>query len=438
MAVERTIRQSPGMDARLEVRASLERARRGTKELLAPLPDDTIAASGPAGRPSLARELAAIAYYEELWLVRRLADGRPARGRDIEMYERLRGMLAGGSEALPPEVARSYAEDVREQALRSLDRADLEGGSPLVRHGFVFALVLQHELGKQEEMLESLDLLSSPVSPLPPPAPTPERAPTGPDEIAIAGGAFLLGAVDEPWALDNELVPHEVELGPFLVERTPVSNGAFAQFVEDGGYLHEELWSPAGWAWRQTTNVEAPLSWERTADGWERSRFGRREPVPPEEAVQHLAFHEAEAFARWAGKRLPTEAEWERSAGWHEREGKRRYPWGGEWMGYEANLGHRSRSPAPVGSYPGGVSASGCLQLCGDVWEWTSSFFQPYPGFVTFPDAQCSEVLFGEEHRVLRGGSWATDPLVARTSFRRPSPADRRDRFAGLRCVRDA
>mgnify|MGYP003445835664 CR=1 FL=1 len=126
-----------------------------------------------------------------------------------------------------------------------------------------------------------------------------------------------------------------------------------------------------------------------------------------------------------------------RAATWDERRGKSRYPWGREFMGYEANLGHKRYSPAPVGSYAGGESPTGCVQLTGDVWEWTSSYFQPYPGFLSYPYPEYSEIFFGEAYRVLRGGSWATDPLVARGSFRNWESPGRREVFSGFRCARD-
>ena len=151
--------------------------------------------------------------------------------------------------------------------------------------------------------------------------------------------------------------------------------------------------------------------------------------------MQHVSYYEAGAYAHWAGKRLPTEIEWERAACWHDHEGKFRYPWGQAWMGFEASLDRRRFSPAPAGSYAGGVSPVGCVQMAGDVWEWTSSPFRPYPGFVPFPYPECSEVNFGDDVRVLRGGSWATDGLVARTSFRRWEIPARREIFAGFRCA---
>jgi iron(II)-dependent oxidoreductase len=248
----------------------------------------------------------------------------------------------------------------------------------------------------------------------------------------------MLGAEHEPWAYDNELEPHAVELPAFRIDRAPVTNGEFAEFVDDRGYRSPKHWSAAGWEWREREDATAPLYWARGSYGWERVRFGRREPITPWEPVQHVSYYEAEAFAHWAGKRLPTEVEWERAAGWHENEGKFRYPWGQAWMGFEASLDRRRFAPAPAGSYAGGVSPVGCVQMGGDVWEWTSSTFEPYPGFLPFPYPDVSEVNFGNDVRVLRGGSWATDALVARTSFRRWDSPERRELFAGFRCARDA
>ena len=131
-----------------------------------------------------------------------------------------------------------------------------------------------------------------------------------------------------------------------------MTNGEFAEFVDSRGYRSQKNWSDAGWAWREREDAHAPLYWERGEYGWERIRFGRREPITPWEPVQHVSFHEADAYARWAGKRLPTEAEWERAAGWHAHEGKFRYPWGQAWMGFEASLDRRRFSPLPPARTP--------------------------------------------------------------------------------------
>ena len=426
------------MDSRVELRTALEKARTATESLLAPVPDlDLVAQVSPLASP-LVWDLAHIAQFEELWLLRALHGHEPIADAHAEVYEALRRERSARDEVptLRPDAVRAYAGDVRERALHELDHVDLDAPNPLLRKGFVYGLVLQHELQHQETILQTLGLggTSYPIRQAEPV----DRAPDGPDEVRIDGGSFILGATDEPWAYDNELVPHEVEVRSFFIDRAPVTNGAFARFVDGGGYATQKFWSTAGWEWLQAESASAPLHWQSADGGWERVRFGQFEPVPPDEPVQHVSYHEAEAFARWAGKRLPTEAEWERAATWDERRGKSRFPWGREFMGYEANLGHTRFSPTPAGSYAGGQSSAGCVQLTGDVWEWTSSYFQPYPGFLSYPYAEASEIFFGEEYRVLRGGSWATDPLVARGSFRHWEHPARRHGFTGFRCVRDA
>jgi iron(II)-dependent oxidoreductase len=432
--------QSAIVDARQEIRFALEQARAGTEAILRPVTDEGLVERPSSSAAPLVWELADIARFEELWLLRNLGGRQPLADRHDEVYEAFRRHQDGSRDGIPsirPESARAYAEDVRTRVLDALEHTDLDAPNPLLRKRYVFGLVVQHELQAQETLLQALQLRTGVSYPVPRERP-PDRAPSGPEEIEVPGGVFTLGAVDEPWAYDNELDPHEVELPPFRIDRAPVTNGAFAEFVADRGYRSRKAWSPEGWEWREREDAAAPLFWEKGKDGWERTRFGQREPVPMDEPVQHVSFYEAEAFAHWAGKRLPTEAEWERAAGWDLRRGKTRYPWGQESMGYEANLGHRRLSPTPAGSYGGGVSPVGCVQMTGDVWEWTSSGFHAYPGFLAFPYPEVSEVFFGDEYRVLRGGSWATDSLIARTSFRNWDYPDRRQLFAGLRCARDA
>jgi gamma-glutamyl hercynylcysteine S-oxide synthase len=431
--------QSPRMDSRVEIRATLERVRAATTELLEPISEADLVDQPSTLTSPIVWDFAHMAYFEELWLLRNLNGEPPTAELHGEVYDAFRHEHSRRGELplLRPEAARAYAEDVRERALHLVDHIDLEAPNALLRKGFVFGLVIQHELQHQELIVQTLQLQTGSEYPVRDQAPA-DTAPPGPDEIEIAGGSFILGATDEPWAYDNELVPHEVEVRPFFIDRAPVTNGQLVEFIGQKGYRTEKVWSPAGWEWREREDVTAPLYWELGDDGWERIRFGRREPVPMDEPVQHVSWYEADAVARWSGKRLPTEAEWERAAGWDERRGKSRFPWGREFMGYEANLGRQRFRPAPPGSYAGGTSPSGCVQLTGDVWEWTSSHFLPYPGFLSFPYPEYSEIYFGEAYRVLRGGSWATDPLAARATFRNWDLPDRRHLFAGFRCARDA
>jgi gamma-glutamyl hercynylcysteine S-oxide synthase len=185
----------------------------------------------------------------------------------------------------------------------------------------------------------------------------------------------------------------------------------------------------------------APQFWQRDADGsWWRRRFGVVEPVPPDEPVCHVCFFEAEAYAAWAGRRLPTEAEWEKAARFDPATDRsRRYPWGdADPTPTHANLGQRHLQPAPVGAYPAGASPLGVHHLVGDVWEWTSSGWHPYPGFAVFPYPEYSQVFFGGDYRVLRGGSFGTDPSAIRSMFRNWDHPIRRQIFSGFRCARDA
>ena len=216
-----------------------------------------------------------------------------------------------------------------------------------------------------------------------------------------------------------------MELAPFVIDRYPVSNGRYAEFIADGGYHTPAWWTDAGWAWRLEAGLTAPEFWQPEGSGsWSRLRFGRREDLPLSEPVQHVGFYEASAFARWAGARLPTELEWEAAAAGASLD--------------PANLGQQQFGPRPIGAVPQTASACGAEQLFGDVWEWTSSAFAPYPGFAAFPYREYSEVFFGDEYSVLRGGSWATDAVAMRSTFRNWDYPIRRQIFSGFRCARDA
>jgi iron(II)-dependent oxidoreductase len=258
--------------------------------------------------------------------------------------------------------------------------------------------------------------------------------------VLIPAGPFEMGTSTEPWALDNERPAHRVDLPAYWIDTTPVTNAAFQAFIEAGGYHEPRFWSAAGWAHRQQADLSAPKFWWREAGQWLRRRFGHVEPVPPDEPVLHVSWFEAEAYAAWAGRRLPTEAEWEKAARHDPATGRsRRYPWGDEEPTAElANLGQRHLQPAAAGAYPAGGSAYGVRQLIGEVWEWTASDFRPYPGFAAFPYREYSEVFFGPEYKVLRGGSFATDPVACRGTFRNWDYPMRRQIFSGFRTARDA
>jgi iron(II)-dependent oxidoreductase len=230
-----------------------------------------------------------------------------------------------------------------------------------------------------------------------------------------------------------------VHLRPFWIDVTPVTNGAYLEFMQAGGYRRREWWSDAGLAWLAESGVSAPKHWVKDSGVWYTRTMDLVRPLDPARPVCHVCWYEAEAFARFAGKRLPTEAEWEAAAGWDPVTGSARlFPWGDEPATAElANVDQLAFDTAPVGAFERNVSPIGCYGMIGDVWEWTASDFRGYPGFRPFPYAEYSEAFFGSEYKVLRGGSWATCPGAIRNTFRNWDYPIRRQIFAGFRCARD-
>ncbi len=421
----------------------LERSRiRSLGLTTAVLDEDDLTAQHSTLMSPLVWDLAHVGNYEELWLLR-TATGAPSLRPEIDpLYDAFEHPRATRPSLplLSPAESLDYLGQVRRQVLDTLDRIHLDPADPLLDSGFVYRMVLQHEHQHDETMLATHQLRrGARALPDADPAP-PQRAERWPAEMLVPAGWFEMGTSSDPWALDNERPAHRVHLPAYYLDTTPVSNAAYRAFVEAGGYDDRRLWSAAGWEWRCRSGKRQPAFWVTDAGSWWRRRFGTLEPLPDDEPVQHVCFFEAEAYARSVGRRLPTEAEWEKAASWDPvTRTKRRHPWGDAAPGPEhANLGQRWTRPAPVGSFPAGASAYGILQLLGDVWEWTSTTFDGHPGYCTFPYAEYSEVFFGPEHRVLRGGSWATDPLVARTTFRNWDYPIRRQIFAGFRTARDA
>ncbi|MFG2479530.1 ergothioneine biosynthesis protein EgtB [Streptomyces fagopyri] len=384
-------------------------------------------------------DLAHIGNQEELWLLRAVA-GRDAMRPEIDgLYDAFEHPRSERPSLplLAPAEARRYAAEVRGRALDVLEGTAFRG-TPLTEAGFAFGMIAQHEQQHDETMLITHQLRRGPAALT---APDPDPAPpfTGPAEVLVPGGPFTMGTSTEPWALDNERPAHRREVPAFFIDTTPVTNSAYRTFIEDGGYTTERWWSPEGWTHIRTHGIEAPQFWRREGGQWLRRRFGVTEPVPSDEPVLHVCWYEADAYARWAGRRLPTEAEWEKAARHDPASGRStRYPWGdADPTPEHANLGQRHLRPAPAGSYPAGESPLGVRQLIGDVWEWTSSDLEPYPGFAAFPYKEYSEVFFGPEHKVLRGGSFAVDKVACRGTFRNWDYPIRRQIFSGFRTARD-
>lgn len=423
-----------------ELARHLEEARARTLRLLDPISDaDQRAQHSPLMSP-MVWDLAHVANYEELWLLRAIDGRQPVDTQLDDMYNAFEHPRTERPSLplLEPAEARRYAADTRAGVLSLLSETDL-ASQRLTRDGFVYRMVVQHEHQHDETLLATRQLMLDRCPALvdPAPAPQPGSVP-GSGEVLVPAGPFEMGTSTDAWAYDNERPAHIIELDDFCIDASPVTNEDYERFIAGGGYDDPAVWTEKGWKWRQEEGLEHPLFWRATSHGWERLRFGTWAPLDPREPVQHVCWYEADAFARWSGKRLPTEAEWEKAATWDDAACRKRlYPWGDEpHRPALANLGGVLDGPSPVGSHPEGISLSGCHQLIGDVWEWTSSDFGPYPGFEAYPYAEYSEVFWGGEYKVLRGGSWATHPTATRGTFRNWDYPIRRQIFAGFRCAR--
>lgn len=394
----------------------------------------------------LAWDLAHIGQQEDLWLLRggNIAAQGILSAKVESLYDAFEHPRASRVTLplLTPTEARAYLVDVRGRVLDGVEQMVAENPQA----AFNFAMVEQHEQQHVETMLATHQLrqggpLLGRGADLPAGRPMPSGS-THEDAALVPGGPCILGvdADQEPASLDNERPAHWVDVPSFRIARVPVTNGEWRAFVDAGGYEESRWWSARGWQHNQEAGLERPQFWSPEGS---RYRYGHVEELPDDEPVQHISFYEAEAYAAWAGARLPTEREWEKACVWDPETGRRRrWPWGeSEWTPALANLataGQEALRPAPVGAYEAGASAYGVEQMIGDVWEWTSSTFEPWPGFSPMLYDTYSAPFFGGDYRVLRGGSWAVGGAAARPSFRNWDHPHRRQIFCGLRLAWDA
>jgi len=322
----------------------------------------------------------------------------------------------------PLEAVSGYLEETLEQTLE-----DLAASRDDDRHRFRLALF--HEDMHGEALLMTLHTLGY-AAPTWPHVPAPAAPVAAVRDVHFAGGEFLQGARrdDGEHAFDNEKWAHPVRVPPFAMASRPVSNGEYLAFVEEGGYGRDEFWSAQGRQWRESAGAKSPRNWARNAGAWTMRWFDGRTPLRPDEPVVQVCLHEAEAWCRWAGRRLPTESEWEFAA----RNGGRedRYPWGAATPQDAAGLDYRLERPrfAPDPA----ASASGLEMMIGGVWEWTATSFAPYPGFEKDAYAEYSEPWF-HTHSALRGGCFATRSRLVHSRWRNFYLPHRNDVFAGFR-----
>jgi iron(II)-dependent oxidoreductase len=357
----------------------LAEARRFTLELLQPLDDEQLNRVYSPLLSPLAWDLGHIANFEELWLVQRIGEREPLHGELGRFYDAIENprKTRGELPILRDAELRAYLADVRERTLEVLSEVDIgpDVEDPLLREGFAYEMLLAHEQQHNETMLQLLQMVDD-YDPVDPELGALSAPHPGPESISIPGGEHEIGAPARGFAYDNERPRHPVELAPFEIDRTPVTNATYLQFMEE-------------------TAAEPPMYWERESDGgWVLTNMGGRDPIDPAHPVLHVSWHEADALARWAGRRLPSEHEWE--------------------------------------------AASSRLEGVGQAWEWTSSDFLAYPGFEAFPYPEYSQVFFSDTYKVLRGGSWATRRNVMRPSFRNWDLPERRQIFSGIRLAADA
>ena len=449
------LRAQPGI-TNAQVIEALKETRACTLELVADLSEAQLL--GPALQivNPLRWEIGHLAWFQEFWVLRHLGSLPPILKHGDELYDSAR--VAHDTRWDLPLLERdetlAYMRQVLERVIEqtscaSRDLRDAEGYD----EDYFLNLALLHEQMHDEAITYTRQTLSySPpaiglavkqavdVAVQDPTLIQTDNYLTG--DAEVPGGKFTLGSKPEQgFVFDNEELAHEVEIGPFAMSKTAVTNAEFRAFVEDNGYIRSELWTAEGWQWRTSVGAEHPVYWRREGNGrWLRRNFDEWVALDERLPIIHLNWYEANAYCRWSGRRLPTEAEWELAASAEPTAGgrgitmhKRRYPWGNDSPGPDrANLDWRAMGCIPVDALPAGDSAFGCRQMIGNVWEWTASYFNPYPGFVPGPYREYSEPWFGD-HKVLRGGCWVTRSRLIHNAYRNFYTPDRRDVWAGFR-----
>jgi iron(II)-dependent oxidoreductase len=434
--------QASSITQTLNYLEALHDAHRYTLALIDDLTDQQLI--GPRLRivNPLLWEIGHVAWFQEYWVLRHLNGRAPILPHGDSLYDSanvahdMRWDLPLPSRAETLAYLREVLDRVTDQ-YQQRERIDAQAEYFLSlaifhqdMHNEAFGYSRQ-TLSFAQPCLDSLDGVTGR------PFVTPQDPPAALGDAQVPGGILLLGSLpDRPFTFDNEMDAHEVEIAPFQISRTAVTNAEFAAFVDDDGYQREEFWSKAGWRWRQSIDARHPLHWQSDGRAWLQRKFDK--PVLLENflPVLNVNWFEAESYCRWAKRRLPTEAEWEMAASCEPRIAgarKRRFPWGEKPAENGlANLDWRLGGCIDVRALPESDSAFGCRQMIGNTWEWTASDFNPYPGFKPGAYKEYSAPWFGD-HKVLRGGCWTTRSRMVHNAYRNFYQPDRRDVWAGFR-----
>lgn len=396
--------------------------RESTLRLVAELTEEEFRQQAHADFSPIGWHLGHITFTESLWLLENLKE-EACPYPHYQILFAADGLPKAERENLPDlPTMLAFMADIRDRTLTYLETA------PLYDQLRLWRWLLQHESQHSETATYVLALhrqSSTVVENLPSDdSPSGLPAPASRERMVLVPGADITVGAETLDALDNERPQWTVKTTDFWIDQTPVTVAEYARFIAAGGYQNSQWWHPDGWVWVQRHQVTRPLYWTESAE-------------LADTPVCGVSWYEADAYACFVGKRLPTEMEWEQAARWHPIQRQMQaMPWGDTPPDRQrANYGSHWAGVTPVGQFPGGRSATGCDDLLGNVWEWTNTWFDGYPGFLAYPYPGYSQTYFDRAHRVLKGGSWATRPWVLRPSFRNWYQPEVRQPFAGFRCA---
>ncbi len=451
----------PDLNTRLknEIREKMEETRRYTLELVDIVDDNDFRRQLHKEFSPIGWHLGHIGNFEAFWILQRCKK-EPSLSQYYDFFFSPVENPKPNREKLPErEEILEYLERVRKRVFQYLSQIDFYEDHPLLQGARVFKTIIQHEYQHNETIILLLQMLDVEKKRKPfiydlrssrekSDRVKIEKAshieisePKAPDGmVLIPGGTFLMGSFDEAESLDNERPQHSLYLKDYYIDIYPVTNGEFLKFIVEGGYEEKSLWTEEGWEWKTRNRIRTPLYWREKGKGrWVKKDLFKISKIEPDHPVVHISWYEADAYAKFVGKRLPTEEEWEKAASWNpELKKKNVYPWGdNEPESGRCNFNLQNGGTTSVYRYPDGKSFYGCFDMTGNVWEWTSSWFKPYDGFRAYPYEGYSVPYFDNQHKVLRGGSFATRGTILRSTLRNWYHPYYREIFVGFRCCKD-